>query len=147
MGYYFPKAKTTSDLTSKQNERYKVLRSREVELPSSLKDRFETIGKRIGPVTSGEIWSAFEELWQDAVVCWIISGENSEIEWSDLELVKDERTEEELQRDREAWQNTLREWKDRDKRERQECNEWERKKYPVRCFLRKLFSSIKAMKK
>ncbi len=143
MGYYFPKAKTTADLSPEQNERYQALRSKDVELPQPLQVRFEVIKERIGPVTSGEIMSAFEELWQDAVVCWVLSNENPEIEWVDPEFAKDERTPEELQRDREAWENTLREWRERDEREKRELEEWERKTYPIRTFFRDMFARFR----
>ena len=139
MGYYFPKAKTKVDLSSEQNERYQALRSKGAELPPSLKDRFGAVKERIGPLTSGEIMSAFEELWQDAVVNWILSGENPDIAWIYPEAWKDERTLQELQRDREAWEETVRGWKEREEREKREFEEWERKSYPIRTFFRDLF--------
>jgi len=143
MGYYFPKAKTTADLNPEQIERYKMLRSKGMESPPQLKEHFEAVKERIGPLTSGEIMSAFEELWQDAVVNWILFGENPDIEWVYPEAWKDERTPEELQRDREAWKNTLREWKERDVREKREFEEWERKTYPIRTFFRDLFARFR----
>ena len=142
MGHYFPKAKTMADLSLEQKERYNVLRSKGAELPEPLKARFEAVKERIGPITSGEIWSALKELWQDAIVCWILS-ENSEIEWLDLEFAKDERTEEELQRDREVWENTVRGWIEREEREKREYEEWEKKEYPVRYFLQKFFDRFR----
>lgn len=143
MGYYFPKAKTVADLSEEQKGRYEELRAPETELPLALKNRLEVIKERIGPITSGEVWSAFEELWRDAVVCWILANENPDIEWVDLELAKDERTEEELQRDREAWENTVREWREREERERREYDDWEKKEYPVRHYIRKFFSRFR----
>ena len=143
MGYYFPKAKTVPDLNPEQTERYKTLRSKGVELPPPLKDRFESVKERIGPLTSGEIMSAFEELWQDAVVNWILSGENPDIEWVYPEAWKDERTPEELQRDREAREETVRRWKERDECEKREFEEWERKTYPIRTFFRDLFEHFR----
>lgn len=140
MGYYFPKAKTTADLiTPEQVKRYNALRTKGAELPEPLKLRFEAVKQRIGPLTSGEIMSAFEELWQDAVVNWILSNENPEIEWVDPEFAKEGRTPEELQRDREAWKATVRGWKERKERERHEFDEREKKEYPVRHLFRKFF--------
>lgn len=143
MGYYFPKAKTMADLTPEQTERYKALRSKGEELPPPLQARFGAIKERIGPLTSGEIMSAFEELWQDAVVNWVLSNENPNIEWVYPEAWKDERTPEELQRDREAWEATVRGWKEREEREKREFDEWERKTYPIRTFFRNLFARFR----
>lgn len=143
MGYYFPKAKTTADLNPEQSGHYQALRSKGVELPEPLKSRFEAVKERIGPITSGEIMSAFEELWQDAVVNWVLSGENPDIAWIYPEAWKDERTPEELQRDREAWETMLREWKDREERGEREFEEWERKTYPIRTFFRDLLARFR----
>ena len=143
MGYYFPEAKTKADLTPEQAERYNSLRAKGAGLPEPLKLRFEAVKERIGPLTSGEIMSAFEELWQDAVVNWILSGEDPDIAWVYPEAWKDERTQEELQRDREAWKETVRGWKEREEREKREFEEWERKNYPIRTFFRDLFARFR----
>jgi hypothetical protein len=145
MGYYFPKAKTVANLNPEQSERYKTLRSPGTELPSALKDRFQAIKERIGHITSGEIWSAFEELWQDAVVCWILSGENPEIEWTDLHTEEKEPTEGERQRAKGWWDNFFREMKEREEREKRELDVWERTNYPVRYFFRKLFARFRSI--
>lgn len=142
MGYYFTKAKTTADLSPKQNERYRALRSKGTELLPTLKSRFEAIKERIGPITSGEIWSAFEELWQDAVVCWILSDENPEIEWIDLHTEEKEPTEEERQRAKEWQENFFREMQEREEREKREYDEWEKVHHPIRRLFWKGLSSI-----
>ena len=59
MGYYFPEAKTVADLAPGQTERYKRLRSKGMELPPSLKTRFEAIKERVGPLTSSENMASF----------------------------------------------------------------------------------------
>lgn len=86
MGYYFEKARSKKDLNPKQLERYKALRSGDEPLPQALIDRIEAVKKYVGPIFSGEIWAALEELVQDAFVAWVFAGEDpSKIQWSDPE--------------------------------------------------------------
>lgn len=146
MSYYF-KGKKKTDLTTEQKERYAVLRSRDVELPPQLETRLETIREYIGPITSGEVWSAFEELWQDAVVCWILSGENPNIEWVYPEIWRDERTQEEKQQDKAAWEKVLRERNAREECRKRESEQWrhklEREIHPIRTFFRDLIARFR----
>ncbi len=86
MGYYFPKARSLKDLDLQQQERYKILRSTGRNQQPALLSRIETVEKHAGPITSGEIWSALEELLQDVFVTWILAGEDPEkVQWVDPE--------------------------------------------------------------
>lgn len=143
MGYYFPKARTTANLNPEQNERYQALRSEGAKLPPALQRRLLDIKERIDPVTSGEIMSAFDELWQDAVVCWILSGENPDIQWIDLQTEEEEPTEEDRQRAKDWWEHFSGELKESEEQRERYFNEWERKTYPVRTFFRDLFARFR----
>ncbi len=84
MGYYFEKARSLKDLDLAQKKRYEELRSSDYQTPQELSDRIKFVKRHIGPVTSGEIWSAAEELIQDTVVTWILADEDPlKVEWSD----------------------------------------------------------------
>ena len=101
MGYYFQKARSPKDLNEEQLARYNQLRSPEndEEHAPELLRRYQEVKDYIGPLTSGEIMSAHEELVQDTVVTWILAGEDpSKVEWSDpkdLVIPEPEPTEEE----------------------------------------------------
>ena len=88
MGYCFPGTRQKNDLNPVQRKRYEELRSKAgaAHWGPALRERLATVKEYIGPITSGEIWSAREELVQDAFVAWIIAGENPEkVEWVKLE--------------------------------------------------------------
>jgi hypothetical protein len=152
MGYYFPRAKTAADLNPEQRERYEMLRSSETEQPPpALKARFESIKKRIGPITSGDIWAAFDELWQDAITCWILSGENPKIEWVDLHTEERKPAEEERRRAQKWTEEFLRKLEEDQKCRERELEEWAKINYPVRYFLwtlaEKLLNKLNRLRK
>lgn len=89
MGYYFSRAKTREELSEEQRVRYEALRAPDAELPQTLHDRIEWIKEYIGPLTSGEIISAYQELLQDAIVTWILADEDTDkIAWSEPKDIK-----------------------------------------------------------
>lgn len=107
MGYYFEKAKSLKDLNPEQQKRYKTLRSKDQVLSQELLSRFEVVKEYIGPLTSGEIISALEELVEDIFVTWILAGEDlTQVEWVDpkeLAIPKKPLTEEEKRKANEWW--------------------------------------------
>ncbi len=82
MGYYFEKARSLKGLSPEQKERYKALRAPGQLIPSELRVRIEAMKTYIGLITSGEIWSALDELVQDSIVNWILAGEDpAKVQW------------------------------------------------------------------
>jgi hypothetical protein len=141
MGYYFPKAETKEALNPKQLERYRSLRSIGGERPPALNSRLEAIVKRIGSITSGEIWPALEELVQDAFVAWVLADEDpAKVEWLDHYTEEKEPTEEERQRSKEWWGSFQREFKEREERQKREYDEWEKADRPIFHFFRRTLS-------
>lgn len=121
---YFPKAKEKKDLDPSQQERYDTLVTTPTrELPPKLQERLVFIKEYIGPITSGEIWSAHNELAEDAVVNWILSEEDPlQIKWTEPRQLKASQfppTEEEKRKAQEWWENFKRdheEWRQRQAR-------------------------------
>lgn len=113
MGYYFEKARSRKDLSPEQLERYNAFRSPDstLPIPQELHDRIEFIKEYVGLVTSGEVWSAFEELVQDAFVAWIIAGEDPQkVQWihpDNLATPPPPPPTEEEERERQEWLDSL----------------------------------------
>lgn len=114
MGYYYEKARTSKDLSEEQLNRYNALRSTGLKDLPELLSRLEEIKEYIGPLFNGETMSAHEELVQDAIVTWILAGEDPEkVSWtepSDLAVEPPPRTEEEKRASAEAWRATTEGW-------------------------------------
>lgn len=148
MGYYYAKARSLKDLNEEQQARYREIRSPENDdRHPELIRRYDEVKEYIGPLFNGETMSALEELVQDSVVTWILADEDpSKVQWSnpkDLIVPEPEPTEEERQRNREAWDAMVRRWEEREAREKLEYEEWEKKEYPVRHFFKKLFDRFR----
>lgn len=86
MGVYFPTAKTEQDLSPDQFKKYKEFNTPLGRSSPELHARLKEIDDFIGPVTSGEILAAREELREDAFVSWILADEDpTKVEWVKLE--------------------------------------------------------------
>ncbi|MBU6388366.1 hypothetical protein KGQ72_00585 [Patescibacteria group bacterium] len=85
MGVYFPKAKSEQDLNPQQLERFKAFRAPLGESAPALAARIKAIKEFIGPVMSGEMLAAEEELIDDSVARWVLAGEDPEkVKWLEL---------------------------------------------------------------
>ena len=130
MGYYFEKAKTRESMNTEQLERYEAFRSSDstFPIPQELHDRIEFIKKYIGPITSGEIVAALEELIQDAIVTWILAGENPQkVQWTHPDdIATPPPTEEEKQENRKRWEETVARWEEENKHKQAELELWKR---------------------
>lgn len=113
MGYYYEKAKSKKDLNEEQQKRYEALRSSAfADLPPALRERIKFVKEYVGPVASGEVWAAYEELVQDAFVVWVLASERhpTMVEWKnpeDLVVPLPPPTEEE-RKETEEWLKNLR---------------------------------------
>lgn len=82
---YFPTAKSEQDLNSQQLELYKSLRTLGGKRSPELHARITAIKQFVGPVTSGEIIAAEEELMEDAFVSWVLANEDPQrVTWVEL---------------------------------------------------------------
>lgn len=146
MGYYFERAKSRKDLTEEQLGRYEALRSSDDLRPWALESRLKLIRNYIGPLTSGEVMSALEELVQDAFVVWILAGEDpAKAQWAnpdDLIVPPSPPTEEERQRAEEWSRNFMRQLEEQRKQDEADWEEYMRVSHPIRHFLGKIVDKL-----
>jgi hypothetical protein len=86
MGQYFPAAKDESALNPTQLRRYQTLRiTPEDQWPQPLQDRLDEVKLYVGPLNSSDDYGSLQELIKDAVVSWVLAGEDSQnVAWIDL---------------------------------------------------------------
>ena len=110
MGYYFHNGKGEKSLSPEQVARYKELRQLSSEAtPAALNERLEAIKEFIGPITSGEVWSAYEELLKDAFANWVLADEDPEkVKWVELKVSEPEPPTEEERKRTQEWLESMR---------------------------------------
>lgn len=137
MGYNFSEAKDRKSLNDKQKERFDELYPLS-NLPDALKNRIDRAIEYVGPINNGEAWAARNELITDAIVVWILAGEDPQkVQWLDLEKMDvppPPLSEEEKARRKKKNDDFLRELNEKSERRRREYDEWERKHHPIRYF-------------
>ena len=145
MGYYFERARTKKELDTEQKIRYEILRAPSTVLHPALEARLEACKAYVGPITSGEVWSALDELAQDAFVVWVLAGEDpAKVEWKnpdDLTVPQPPPTDEERRRAAE-WAENFKRGLEEDRQEaarlRQQAEADWQKQHPIRHFFRQL---------